>query len=124
MTTAVARPGPVSPARSLGRVGAALAVASAVVHVLQADASSLGSVVMLGMALACLPCAWHLWRSPTAAVWGMTAALDVAMLTVHAQLLAGASGHAHHGGAGALMWPALALVGSQLVVAGIATFRR
>ena len=104
-----------------GGVGAVLAVASALVHVLQADASSLGSVAMLGMALACLPCAWHLWRSPTAAVWGMTAALDVAMLAVHAQLVAGASGHAHHG---APVWPALALVGSQLVVAGIATFRR
>jgi hypothetical protein len=121
VTTTVPRPAPVATARSLGRVGAALAVASATVHVLQADASSLGSVVMLVMALACLPCAWHLWRSPTAAVWGMTAALDVAMLAVHAELLAGASGHAHHG---ASVWPALALVGSQLVVAGIATLRR
>jgi hypothetical protein len=76
---------------------------------------------MLAMALACLPCAWHLWRSPTAAVWGMTAALDVAMLAVHAQLAVGASGHAHHG---APVWPALALVGGQLMVAGIATLRR
>ena len=121
MTTAVPRPVPVSTVRSLGRVGAALAAALALVHVLQADASSLGSVAMLGMALACLPCAWHLWRWPTPAVWGITAALDVAMLAVHAQLLAGTSGHAHHG---APVWPALALVGSQLVVAGVATFRR
>ena len=60
VTTAVARPGPSRRPAPLGRVARGLAVGSAAVHLLQVDATSLGSVAMVGMALACLPCAWHL----------------------------------------------------------------
>lgn len=76
-------------AMALGRVAAVLALGSAAVHLLLLDAS-LGSVVMVGMA-ACLPCAWHLWRSPTGSVWRLTAGVDAAMLVRHAQLRARAS---------------------------------
>ncbi|MCZ2817926.1 hypothetical protein [Modestobacter sp. VKM Ac-2984] len=111
-------------ALALGRVAAGLALASALVHLLLLD-SSLGSVAMLGMAAACLPCAWHLWRNPTGPVWRFTALVDAAMLVLHAQMLGESSGHAHHGGASpSLMWLGLALVGGQLALAGAAAVRR
>jgi hypothetical protein len=106
-------------APALGRVAAVLALGSAVVHLLLVDAAALGSLVMVGMAAACLPCAWRLWRAPTAAVWGMTAALDAAMLGLHAQML----GTEHHHGPPA-MWLGLALVAAQLALAGAAALHR
>ena len=58
-------------------------------------------------------------------MWATTAAIDVAMLALHAQLLAGTSGH-HHVGAhpAPLMWLGIALVTAQLVLAGTAALRR
>jgi hypothetical protein len=126
MTAAVlvaARPG----ALALGRAAAGLALASAAVHLLLLDAASLGSLVMVGMAAACLPCAWHLWRAPSAAVWGITAAVDATMLVLHLQMLSGPSSHAGMHSASAptsLMWLGLALVGGQLALAGAAALRR
>jgi hypothetical protein len=115
------RPG----ALALGRVAAALTAASAVVHVLQATATSLAALVMALMAVACLPCAWHLWRSPTASVWGLTALLDVTMLLLHLQLLADGTPQGHHAGsAGGLMWTGLALAAGSLSVSAVALIRR
>jgi hypothetical protein len=104
----------------LGRVAAILALASATLHLALLDASSLGSFAMVGMALACLPCAWHLWRGPTAGVWCMTAGLDVAMLLIHAQMLAGPAmmsmpGHSRR--PSELLALGLGVVGAQLVLA-------
>jgi hypothetical protein len=85
---------------------------------------------MVLMAAGCLPCAWHLWRSPTGSVWRATALVDAAMLVLHAQLLGGSSGSGHpagmsHGTAvSGLMWLGLALVSGQLVLAGAAALRR
>jgi hypothetical protein len=112
-----------APARGLGpgRSAAALAAASAVVHLLQVTTDSLGALVMAAMALACLPCARHLWRSPTRSTWGVTAALDAGMLTVHGQMLAVTH---HHTATPSLMWLGLALVGGQLFLAGVAVLRR
>ncbi|WP_448627644.1 hypothetical protein [Geodermatophilus sp. URMC 64] len=120
-----ALPGLVAPVRAalLGRFAAGLALASAAVHVALLDAASLGSLVMVAMALACLPCAWHLWRHPSAAVWGATAAVDGAMLLLHAQTLA-AGTHSAAMHAPALMWTGLALVSGQLALAGAAALRR
>jgi len=114
--------------RLLGRTAALLALGSAVVHLLLVDAGTLGSLAMLGMALVCLPCAWHLWRTPTGGTWATTAGLDAAMLVLHAQMLAPAAGHAHaaHSPA-ALMWLGLALVAAQLALAagaGLVALRR
>jgi hypothetical protein len=124
MTTAVlvARPR----ALALGRAAAGLALASALVHLLLLDAASLGSAVMVLMALACLPCGWHLWRSPSASVWRFTAVVDAAMLVLHLQMLGGSSSHAaHHGSAPtSLMWLGVGLVGGQLALATAAILRR
>jgi hypothetical protein len=112
-------------ATALGRAAAALALVMVVVHALVLDPGSLASLVMVGMAVACLPCAWHLWRRPTTAVWAMTAAVDGAMLLVHTQMLASAGGHTmHHGtGTSGLMWLGLGLVLTQLCLSGVAALR-
>src|SRR4051794_41639560 len=73
---------------------------------------------MVGMALVCLPCTWHLWRRPTLAVWGTTPTIDAAMLLTHAQLLTGGGMHHAHRPAGPLMRTGLAVVTRQLVPAG------
>lgn len=116
-----ALPAPATPVRLLGRGAALLALGSAAVHLLLVDTGSLGSLAMVGMALVCLPCAWHLWRSPTGSTWAATAGLDAAMLVLHAQMLAPAAGHAHdHGSPSALMWLGLGLVAAQLALASVA----
>ena len=111
---------------ALGRVAAGLAVASTVVHLLLLESSSLGSLLMVVMAAACLPCAWHLWRSPTASVWRFTALVDAAMLVVHLQMLSEPAmdmpGMSH--GPDPLMWFGLGLVGAQLALAGGAALAR
>ena len=125
MTTLAPRPAAVLHDRSivplLGRAAALLALGSAAVHLLLVDAGSLGSLAMLGMALVCLPCAWHLWRTPTGSTWAATAGLDAAMLALHAQMLAPSAGHAHAAGSPpTAMWLGLGLVAAQLVLAGVA----
>jgi hypothetical protein len=115
-------------ALALGRVAAVLALASAAVHLLLLDARSLGSVVMVLMAAVCLPCAWHLWRSPTGSVWRVTAMVDAAMLVLHLQML-GTPEHAMPGMSAAghpdgLMWLGLGLVTAQLAAAALAAVRR
>jgi len=126
--TALDRPSGAPLALGLGRSAAVLALASAAVHVLLFDASSTGSLAMAGMALACLPCAWHLWRAPTPGVWGMTAAVDAGMALVHSQMLSGAMGHVMAGVTApqsvGMMWLGLGLVCAQLGLAGIAALQR
>lgn len=110
-------------ALALGRPAAALTGASAVAHVLQATTGSLAALVMAAMAVACGPCAWHLWRSPTASAWRLTALLDVTMLVLHVQPAA-AAGHVHDGSsAGGLMWTGLALVTASLALSAVALTR-
>ena len=122
MTTLLVAPRP----GLLGRGAAGLALASAAVHVLLVDAGSLGSLVMVAMAAVCLPCAWHLWRSPSASVWRLTALLDVVMLVLHAQMLGSSSGHgmSHGSSPEGLMLLGLGLVGAQLALAAVALLRR
>ena len=123
MTTLAQRPTAVAaPPHPLpGRAAALLALGSAVVHLLLVDAGTLGSLAMLGMALVCLPCAWHLWRSPTGSTWAATAGLDAAMLVLHAQMLAPGAAHAHAADpAPTLMWLGLGLVAAQLALAAVA----
>jgi hypothetical protein len=122
----VAPVGALPRAAGLGRVAAGFALASAVVHLLLVDVDSLGSLVMLGMALACLPCAWHLWWHATPGVWGTTAAVDAGMLALHLPMLSTVTHHAHGLGSAphGLMWAGVALVTSQLILAGAAALRR
>ena len=109
--------------RALGRAAAVLALASALVHLRVLDAGSLGSAVMVLMALVCLPCGWHLWRSPSAAVWRVTALVDAGMLVLHLQMV-GTAEHAGRHSPGSLMWLGVGLVAAQLVLAGAAALRR
>jgi hypothetical protein len=121
-STAVA---PLSRAVTLGRVAAPVALASATVHLALLDPSSLTSLLMLAMAAVCLPCAWHQWRLPTAAVWRMTAVVDAVMLVAHVQMLGGAGTGPHlHTGPQPLMWLGLGLVVAQLALAGSALLCR
>ncbi|MGY1809273.1 hypothetical protein ACI8AF_18055 [Blastococcus sp. SYSU D00669] len=109
----------------LGRVAAVLVLGSVVVHLLQVTSSSLASLAMAGMALACLPCAWHLCRAATPSVWALTGAVDVGMLLLHGTFLAG-SPHAAHGaafGTSGLTWLGTWLVTGQLLIAGAAMWR-
>ena len=106
--------------RALARVSALLALASAAVHLSMLDTGSLGLVVMAAMALACLPCAWHLWHHPTPRVWGWAVGADLAMLVVHVHLMAGAQHKMHMGtvpGGGTAL--PLALVVTQLALAAV-----
>ena len=127
---AAAPPALTRPALVLGRSAAVLALGSAVVHLLLFDASSTGSLAMAGMALACLPCAWNLWRAPTPSVWGMTAAGDAGMALVHSQMLSGALDHAMAGMTPmqpadiGMMWLGLGLACTQLAFAGVAALHR
>jgi hypothetical protein len=84
-----------------------LALASAAVHVLTLASgptpSSLHVVVVLGMAMGCLPCAMHLALLPRRRAWAQMAVVSAAMLGAH-PLLSAVSGSGHHaaasGGAG------------------------
>ncbi|MGY2128525.1 hypothetical protein [Blastococcus sp. SYSU DS0617] len=106
--------------RALGRLAAVLAVGSAAVHAMLVDAADLGSLAMLGMALVCLPCAWHLWRDPSGTAWALTATVDGGMLVLHLQMLAPQTGsHGAHS-AGGLLWLGAGLVGAQLATAALA----
>ncbi|MGY1692817.1 hypothetical protein [Geodermatophilus sp. SYSU D01105] len=96
-----------------GRGAALLALASAAVHLTGVSTASLSSLAMAGMALACLPCAWHLWRAPSPAVWATTVGLDLGMLAVHAPAASGDGGHAH---GAALPAAGLWLVGASLLL--------
>ena len=106
----------------LGRTAAVAAAGSAVAHLLLLDSSSLGSLAMIAMALICLPCAWHLWRFPTPAVWALTAAVDGTMLALHVPMLAGST-HQHGTTPQLLPWLALGLVVTQLALAAAAAVR-
>jgi len=109
---------------ALGRAAAVLAVGSAGVHLLLAASGELSAVAMAVMALACLPCAWHLWLAPSGQVWALTALVDAGMLAVHAPMVVGGGhdGMAH--GPSSTVVAGLVLVTVQLVLAAVALLRR
>lgn len=45
------------------------------------------SLIMLGVAAACVPCALHLWRRPTQQAWARAGALAGAILTLHLMMV-------------------------------------
>ncbi|XVU28620.1 hypothetical protein ACQPZJ_16680 [Actinoplanes sp. CA-054009] len=110
--------------RVAGRLGAGLSVLGLLGHVpLAYDGVRGGDLALLGIVLAmtalCLPCVFHLWRGPTRAGWGMTAAMTAAMLALHGSL-ASLAGHHHGAGPGAYSTaPALALLLLSIVAAGL-----
>ncbi|MGY1631100.1 hypothetical protein ACI784_05235 [Geodermatophilus sp. SYSU D01186] len=114
--------------RTVRGAAAAAALGSAAVHVLAlatgAPPSSAQVLVLLGMAMACLPCAVHLALLPRRRAWVQAAAVSAAMVGAHPLV---AAGHAHHGTAGGgavgvamVAVPALGLV---LALTGLALGR-
>jgi hypothetical protein len=112
------------------RWGALLvSLASAVVHVLTLATgrtpSSLHVVAVLGMAMACLPCAMHLALLPRRRAWVQMAVVSAVMLVGH-PLLSAASVAGHHApptsSGGAVLGVALVVgpvAGLALAVAGL-----
>lgn len=75
------------------RIAAVLAAVSAALHaVMIGHAGTMAlTLLIVGMAIVCLYCAWELWRSPTTRAWTLVAVMNLAMVAVHLPL----SG-AHH----------------------------
>ncbi|MGJ9404890.1 hypothetical protein ACHABQ_01005 [Nesterenkonia aurantiaca] len=75
----------------LRRTAAAGAALSGLLHLLMlTHGHHLGSALaMAGMAIICLPCAGHLWRTPSPRSWLTIAAMNAAMLGLHLWLIAG-----------------------------------
>lgn len=89
---------PVRPTHAwVGRTGAFLTVASAVVHVAGlADPGSAHALIILAMAIGCLYCARHLWAEATATDWALVAIMNVGMIAAH-QNMSMPGSHAGHG---------------------------
>jgi hypothetical protein len=116
---------------ALGRAAAAVGALCVAVHVVTAASAGHGGPVeragFVAMAVACLPCAWALWRRPARGVWRTTAVMYGGMLFVHLVLLSAASGRPEHlaggshpasAGAGLGMWGGLLLAALQVALAG------
>jgi hypothetical protein len=67
------------------RTAAGLAAASAVLHgVMLGHAGSIAATVLIaGMAAACLYCAYELWRSGTLRAWCLVAVMNLGMVAIH-----------------------------------------
>jgi hypothetical protein len=107
------------------RVGAGLAVGSAVLHALTVGGGTAMVVVMSAMVLACLYCAYELWTRDTLRSWVLVALMNLAMIAVHLPL---ATGH-HHGAAVRASGPttmtaATAVAALEVVVAVAVLFGR
>jgi hypothetical protein len=101
--------------RLLARTAAAVATGCAVLHLVHGATGVLRAAV----ALACLPCAVHLWLRPGRGAWGMHVALCLAM-ALHPVLAAAipAAGHLHaHGPATGGTAAAALLAGLGLLLA-------
>jgi hypothetical protein len=81
------------------RACAVLAASSAVLHgSMVGDAGHAAvSLFIVGMAVACLYCAWELWTAGSLRVWCVVAVMNLGMVAVHWSM----PGH-HHGQAVAL----------------------
>jgi hypothetical protein len=78
------------------RVGAVLAVSSAVLHGLSLGhvANLAVAVLMVAMIAGCLYCAYELWLRGTVRAWVLVASMNLAMIAIHLPM---SSSH-HHGG--------------------------
>lgn len=67
------------------RIAAVLAAVSAALHgVMVGHAGTMAlTVLIVGMAIVCLYCAWELWRSGTTRAWTLVAVMNLAMVAIH-----------------------------------------
>ena len=145
MSTLVDSPPAHTASPAIGMAGARLAAAAAAAgsaaHLSMLPAGGWMAALGVGMAGACLPCAWHLGRRPSAPAARALLARSLAMVLVHTVLVLapdhaaarGAAVHAHPGthvassapapgtaGAGEHAEAMLAVVGADLVAAFLA----
>ena len=59
-------------------------------------------VLMVGMAAACVYCAWELWIRGATRTWVLVATMNLAMIAMHTPF---ASGHQHGGGVAVAAMP-------------------
>lgn len=105
------------------RFCAVVVAASSAVHVWLAIQNQHGawlSVLMLALAVVCLPCSLHIWRHSRVAALRRVMACAVSMVALHGLLLvgSGAGGHGHAGTFG-LHGTAVGQAGSLLAVVGL-----
>ncbi len=126
----VPAPGSTVAVRVLGEAAAVLGAGCIALHLVAAaspgHAGRPVAVLLVAMAIACVPCVRGLWRGPTVRTWAMTGGMYAAMLAIHL-LLAGpgaAAGadraHLHPSAltwSELAMWVGLALAGVQIVLA-------
>ena len=110
------------------RWAAAGAALAAVVHLWMATAGGWMALLGLGMAAACAPCAWHLWRRPTVSASRLVLGMSLGMVAVHTAVVLGGAGAAAapsgahvHGGSPAISGAEAhaAHTGTMLVVIGV-----
>lgn len=76
----------------LARLVAVLATVSVVSHLAAAgtmDHGAAGRAILVVMALGCVWCAWHLWRSASARAWVLSLAMYLGMVVIHELVLMG-----------------------------------
>lgn len=84
---------------------------------LMAGAGGLMAVIAVVMAMACSPCAWGMWRSPSARSARVLVGMSLGMALLHGALLLGAApalGHSHGAAASSSAVPAAASTGHDL----------
>ncbi|WP_461167760.1 hypothetical protein [Tsukamurella serpentis] len=123
--------------RIWGWVGAAVALATSLVHVpLLGDKSWVVSIVVAAMLIGCAHCSVCLFRNPTVSAWVRTAAMGAIMIALHPVLMSlmgrGSSGMDHsmpgmdmggsHAMGGMQPWMTLMIVfaAAEIVVAVLA----
>ena len=82
-----------------------------------AGAGGLMAVIAVVMAMACSPCAWGMWRSPSARSARVLVGMSLGMALLHGALLLGAApalGHSHGAAASSSAVPAAASTGHDL----------
>jgi hypothetical protein len=119
----------------LAEAGAAVGAACVALHVATALAPGHGNlvarVVLLAMAVGCLPCIRGLWLAPTSRAWAMAGVMYAAMLVSHLVLLSPwtAAAGLRHGGTGPTwtdvgMWGGLGLAVGQLALVSVVLVAR
>lgn len=94
------------PARTSGRWAAAAAAMGGAAHLAMVPGGGWMAALGAAMALACLPCAWHLWRRPSLRAARTVIGMSLAMVLVHGALVlsgghGGGHAHAHQPSSGA-----------------------
>ncbi|KHL04900.1 hypothetical protein LK10_02570 [Sinomonas humi] len=67
-------------------------------HLAMVSAGGVMAAAAVLMALACIPCAWGMWRAPTLRTARVLTGMSLGMALLHGALLLGVAPALHHGG--------------------------